>query len=231
VPWAGIFAVGLTCASEVASVTVEVKRYTRYMNARAARYDIAELPDHLELRGMSRRHVTDALTLFERVREVQADHVATTRDDLVRTLMAQNIPLTPPASLSQAQRLATHRDTLLGTPVLTHASLRDLRGDAKESTTRTWLSRRRDAHALFTVSHNGRTLLPEFQLDDSGEPRPELQPILDALLSAGVTGWTLWTWLSAPAALLSGEIPERLARTAPQRVLRAAQRFATTPAA
>jgi hypothetical protein len=119
---------------------------------------------------------------------------------------------------------------LLDTPVLTHASLRDLRGDAKESTTRTWLSRRRDAHALLTVSHNGRTLLPGYQLDDNGEPRPELAPILDALLTAGVTGWTLWTWLSAPAALLSGDTPEHLARTAPQRVLRAAQRFAAVPA-
>ncbi|MCW2688470.1 MAG: hypothetical protein JWR37_3360 [Mycobacterium sp.] len=194
-------------------------------------YDIAERADHLEVRGVSGRDIVEALNLFDKVRTVQADHAATNRHDLVHALMAGNVPLTPPATVAQAQRLATHRDALLATPVLTHRSLRELRGDARESSTRTWLSRRRDARALFTISHNGRTLIPAFQLDDNGEPRPELQPILDALIDAGVQGWPLWTWLTSPTNLLSGETPERLARTAPQRVLRAAKRFATATAA
>lgn len=180
---------------------------------------------------MSRGRLVEALDLLEKVRAVQAEHAGVTRTDLVHTLMAGNVPLTPPATLAQAQRLATHRDALLATPVLTHGSLRELRGDARESSTRTWLSRRRDAAELFTVSHGGRTLIPAFQFDDAGEPRPELQPVLDALLGAGVQGWALWTWLASPTSLLSGEVPERLARTAPQRVLRAANRFAAAVAA
>lgn len=207
------------------------QRYTCYMSAAESAYEVAERADHLEVRGVSRRDVEEGLELIGRVRVLQADHVAATRTDLLRALMSRNVTLTPPATLAQAQRLATHRDGLLTTPVFTHDTLRALRGDAKTSSTRTWLTRRRDNHEVFTVTHNGRTLIPAFQLDEVGQPRPELQPVLEALAGAGVAGWPLWTWLTSPAALLSGEIPEELARRAPARVLRAARRFASTAAA
>ena len=199
--------------------------------ADAKRYDIAERSDHVEIRGISRRRVVEALDLLERVQAVQADHAAATRDELVHTLMAGNVPLTPPLTVAQAQRLATHRDALLSTPLYTHGSLSELRADAKESSTRTWLSRRKAESKVFTVTHNGRTLIPAFQLDDRGEPRPELQPLLAALQSAGVQGWALWTWLTSPTSLLSGAVPGQLVYTAPKRVLRAAERFAAAPAA
>jgi hypothetical protein len=199
--------------------------------ADVGRYDIAERSDHVEVRGVSRRRVAEALDLLERVRAVQAEHAAATRDELVHTLMASNVALTPPATVAQAQRLASHRDALLATPLYTHGSLRELRGGARESSTRTWLSRRKAEHKVFTVTHNGRTLIPAFQLDDRGEPRPELQPLLATLQGAGVHGWALWTWLTSPTSLLSGAVPEQLVRTAPQRALRAAERFAAAPAA
>lgn len=189
-------------------------------------FEVAERSDHVEVRGVSGRDVTEALKLRDRVRAVQADHAAATRADLLQTLMTQNVSLIPPTTLAQAQRLATHRDALLATTVLTHESLRKLRGDAGGSTTRTWLSRRRKAHAVFTVAHNGKTLIPAFQLGDHGEPRAELRPILSTLIEAGVEGWPLWTWLTTPTSFLSGDVPERVARTAPGRVLRAAKRFA-----
>ncbi len=197
----------------------------------ASQYDIAEHRDHVEVRGVSRRYVAEALSLLEKVRAVQADHAAATREDLLQALMVQNVSLTPPATLAQAQRLATRRAALLATPVLTHESLRELRGDARVSSTRTWVTRRRDARELFTVTYNGRTLIPAFQLDDHGEPRAELQPILSTLIDAGVRGWSLWTWLTTPTSFLSGGIPEQVARAAPARVLRAAERFAVSPAA
>jgi hypothetical protein len=194
-------------------------------------YQVAERSGHLEVRGVSRREVEEALELIEKVRVLQADHMSATRADLTRTLMARNVSLTPPATLAQAQRLATHRDALLATPVFTHDTLRALRGDTRTSSTRTWLTRRRDNHELFTITYNGRTLIPAFQLDEGGQPRPELQPILETLADNGISGWPLWTWLTSPAALLSGEVPEQLARRAPERVLRAAQRFAAAAAA
>lgn len=207
------------------------RRYNCYMNAAESAYEVAERADHLEVRGVSRRDVEEALELIGKVRVLQADHVAATRTDLLRALMARNVTLTPPATLAQAQRLATHRDALLATPAFTHDTLRTLRGDTRASSTRTWLTRRRDNHELFSVTHNGRTLIPAFQLDELGQPRPELQPVLEALAGADITGWSLWTWLTSPTALLSGEIPEQLARRAPARVLRAARRFVSTAAA
>jgi hypothetical protein len=101
------------------------------------RYDVAERRDHVEVRGVSGRDVTEALLLLEKVREVQADHAAATRDDLLHALMIQNVSLTRPATLAAAQRLATRRSALLATPVFTHQSLRELRGDASVSSTRT----------------------------------------------------------------------------------------------
>lgn len=201
------------------------------MSSELPSYDVAERSDHLEVRGVSRRHMVEALDLLDKVRVLQADQVTRTRADLLRALMIHNVSLTPPSTVAQAQRLATHRDALLASPVLTHHSLQELRGDTRESSTRTWLARRKDAHQLFTVTHNGRTLIPAFQLDEHGQPRAELQPVLAALGDAGVQGWTLWTWLTAPTSLLSGQIPEQLARTNPARVLRAATRFASAPAA
>ncbi|MCB0951087.1 MAG: hypothetical protein K0U84_22220 [Actinomycetia bacterium] len=60
------------------------------------------------------------------------------------------------------------------------------------------------ARELFTVKHDGRTIIPAFQLDADGEPRPELQPVLQPLIDAGVQSWALWTWLTSPTSLLSG---------------------------
>ena len=194
-------------------------------------YDVAEQSDHVEVRGVSGNDVLEALRLLDSLRDLQATQVVDNRGDLVRALMTSNISLTPPATLAQAQRLATHRDALLATPVLTYDTLKLLRGEPKESSTRTWFARRKAEHALFAVTHNGRTLIPAFQLDQHGHPRPELQPVLDVLINAGVDGWSLWTWLTNPTSFLSGQVPEKVATTAPERALTAATRFAAAPAA
>ena len=194
-------------------------------------YDVAERSGHVEVRGVSGAEVLQALRLLDTVKDLQAAQVSDNRGDLVRALMTNNISLTPPASVAQAQRLATHRDALLATPVLTYDTLQALRGDPKESSTRTWFARRRADHAVFAVTHNGRTIIPAFQLDQLGQPRPELQPMLDVLLTGGIDGWPLWTWLTSPSSWLSGQTPETVAKTAPQRAMTAATRFAVPPAA
>ena len=199
--------------------------------AKSPSFEVEERGDHVEVRGVSRHEVLEALHLHAEVQVVKAAHTADVRDSLVRTLMGKGVSLVPPASLAQAQRLAAHRDALLATPVYTHESLQQMRGDTRASSTRTWLSRRKDARELFTVKHDGRTVIPAFQLDADAEPRPELQPVLQTLIEAGVQSWALWTWLTSPTSLLSGEIPEQLVRSTPHRVLRAAERFAAANAA
>ena len=205
-------------------------RYGCYMNAPGRRF-IEEHPGYVEVRGVSRDDIETVFEVYEQVQAVRAELTAEHRERLVLTLMASNVPLTPPASLAQAQRLASHRDALLATPVYTHATLREMRGDARESSTRTWLVRRRAAHDLFSLTHDGRTVIPAFQFDEHGQPRPELQPILATLVGAGIQGWPLWTWLVTPTSLLSGQVPQQVASTDPKRALRAAQRFAVATAA
>lgn len=207
--------------------------------------------DHLEIRGLTQSELdetfeqlrlirdlqqhkvvsTDELTetlaqLVELLGTLKAERAAAVRDELVQVLTSREVSLVPPATLAQAQRLAAHREALLATPVYTHETLSEVRGNARPSSTRTWLTRRRDEHALFTVNVKGTTVIPAFQLDETGEPRPELQPIVSALQEGGIEGWSLWTWLTKPTSFLSGGIPEEVARTNPERALRAAQRFA-----
>ena len=136
--------------------------------------DIAWRRDHVEVRGLSASDVEELLAVVEMIREMQADnnlsqaelaglltqsvelvqgvqaeHSAAIRDNLRQVLMSSGVSLNPPASLVQAQRLAAHRDALLSTPVFTHDTLSELRGDNTVSSTRTWLARRREDRSLF----------------------------------------------------------------------------------
>lgn len=187
---------------------------------------LQQLRNAMAHRPVNRAELTEFLELFNLIRTLQAEHVEASREDLLRALMGQGVSLTPTATLSQAQRLATHRNALLATPFHTYESLSQQRGDSSESNTRTWVARRREARELFTVTYNGRALIPGFQFDEHGKLRAELAPILSALADGGVQGWSLWTWLTSPTSFLSGEVPERVASTDPARALRAARRFA-----
>lgn len=193
-------------------------------------FQVADRADGVEVRGYTRSEVIAALQFFAKVRLVQAEQVGATREDLVHALMVKGVSLTPPASLRQAQRLASLRDALLSTPVYTYKSLAEIRGE-RESSTRTWVSRKRNDHCVFSVPHDGRALIPAFQFTELGSLRDELADVLRPMLDAGVDGWTLWHWMTSPTSLLSGEIPEKTARTAPERVVLAAQRFAMRPSA
>lgn len=122
-------------------------------------YAIAEVDDALEIRGVTRLELTQALQLleaiglttydwsvqrlcnaivhepqggahfreflelFNTIRALQAEHVEVSREELLRALRGHGLSLTPPATLSQAKRLATHRNALLATPFHTYASL------------------------------------------------------------------------------------------------------------
>ena len=52
-------------------------------------------------------------------------------------------------------------------------------------------------------------MVPAFQLTAEGEPRPDLAPVLEPLLTAGMDPWRAWIWLTQPAGLLGGLVPER----------------------
>jgi hypothetical protein len=196
-----------------------------------AAFDVA---DHaggsVEVRGYTSAEVIDALRILFQVRLAQADQVSATREELVHALMSKKVSLVPPSSLRQAQRLASLRDALLATPVYTYATLAQVRRE-QESTTRTWFSRKRAEHRVFAVPHRGRTLIPAFQLTESGDVRSDLAAVLGPLAKAELDGWAVWSWLTRPSSLLSGGTPEDVARKSPDRAATAARRFAQRPAA
>lgn len=118
-----------------------------------------------------------------------------------------------PTGLVALRRLARVRAELLDGGWLSYAGVGELRG-VSEDAARFAVHRAHQRHALLLVQHEGRTLVPSFQLDDAGEVRPELLAVLEPLLAAGTDPWLVWTWLTTPAALLGGQVPHEAARDA-----------------
>ena len=115
-----------------------------------------------------------------------------------------------PVSLVLVARHARLREELLASSWFTYETLAELRGTSLEAT-RFAVHKAGNEHRLLVVPSGDRTLVPGFQLTASGEPRPDLAPVLEPLLAAGMDPWRAWAWLTQPAALLAGEVPERAA--------------------
>jgi len=117
-----------------------------------------------------------------------------------------------PVSLLQLAQQARVRQELLDSPTHDYASLARLR-DASVEATRFAVHKAASRHRLLVVpvESGGGVVVPAFQLTDAGEPRPDLEPLLAPLLAAGGDPWRTWAWLTHPAALLTGLVPERAA--------------------
>lgn len=113
-----------------------------------------------------------------------------------------------PVPLLQIAQRARAREELLASPWFTYETLGDLRGTSVDAT-RFAVHKAAAAHQLLVVAAEERTLVPGFQLTTAGELRPELSPVLEPLLSAAMDPWQVWTWLTRPAALLGGLVPEQ----------------------
>ena len=107
-------------------------------------------------------------------------------------------------------RQARLREELLATPTHTYETLAQVRG-TEVNATRFRIHKSAGAHRLLVVAPEGRTLVPAFQLTDDGEPRPDLLPVLEPLLAARMDPWRVWAWLTQPAALLGGQVPQEAA--------------------
>jgi hypothetical protein len=112
-----------------------------------------------------------------------------------------------PVALVVLARQARLREQLLGTPTHTYESLAALRGATVEST-RFAVHKAASTHRLLVVPAGEQTVVPAFQLGADGEVRADLAPVLEPLLAARMDPWRLWGWLTQPAALLGGLVPE-----------------------
>lgn len=115
-----------------------------------------------------------------------------------------------PVSLVQVAREARLRTELLAGPWFDYETLAELRGTSIDAT-RFVVHKTASLHRLLVVSNHGHVLVPAFQITPEGEPRPDLAPVLQPLLAAGMDPWKAWIWLTQPAALLGGLVPERAA--------------------
>jgi len=115
-----------------------------------------------------------------------------------------------PVSLVQVARQARLRSELLAGPWFDYETLAELRGTSVDAA-RFVIHKTASLHGLLVVNHEGRVLVPAFQITPQGEPRPDLAPVLQPLLAAGMDPWKAWIWLTQPAALLGGLVPERAA--------------------
>ena len=131
----------------------------------------------------------------------------------------------PYATVEQARRLAALRTSLLRKGAWSTAAIADARGITTNNA-RQWVSRHRKAHRIFTVTHEGETLVPAFLLDDVLEPRPAAQQPIRLLHDAGEDGWALWAWFATPSAWVGGRIPGELLASDPDLVAESARQRA-----
>lgn len=113
-----------------------------------------------------------------------------------------------PVPLVQLRRRARLREELLASAWFTYETLAEVRGTSVDAT-RFAVHKAAAAHRLLVVAADERTLVPAFQLTADGEVRADLLPVLEPLLAARLDPWRAWAWLTRPAALLGGLVPEQ----------------------
>ncbi|WP_374457445.1 hypothetical protein [Nocardioides sp.] len=133
--------------------------------------------------------------------------------DLDRQLRAQgdDPAYAVPVALVRLRREARERAALLVDGWLDYAGVAALRGVSVDAA-RFALHKAASRSAVLLVQRDGATLVPSFQLDDTGEVRAELLAVLETLMAAGIDPWRVWIWLTTPAGLLGGEVPHEAAR-------------------
>lgn len=170
------------------------------------------LTDHLEAAGLPRLERDPAGgAIWTDPRTGQALTTAQL-DDLDRVLRKQGTEPehAVPLPLVQIARRVRLRAQLLDTDWFTYASLAERRGTTLEAT-RFAVHKAGGEHRLLVVTTDDGVIVPAFQLDSSGEVRSDLIAVLEPLLAAGMDPWRVWTWLTQPAALLGGLVPEQAA--------------------
>lgn len=148
-----------------------------------------------------------------------AEDILTHADELTERFGA----FEPRREGADREMAASHRAALLATAVYDFGQLSQLRG-VIPSDVESW--GKRNAARLLSVRHAGRTLLPAFQFDGTGQLREHVGQI-NALLGADpmMDEWSRWAWWWSRTSYLSGQAPLDLADSDYERVLHAAHRM------
>lgn len=184
----------------------------------------SEQTTKLDLYGLTPAEAQDVIKAHAKHVQLRIQARAELRATVDRAYV-NDLPLISEATQKQAVRTADAHVRLIEVEgAATYKTLAELRG-TRESGARSWVNRLRRENLLFTVEVKGRTLIPSVQLSADGQ-LDELvsEQLVKPLLAAGMEPWTLWSWLTSPTGLLSGEIPADAIVTDQRRVIRAVER-------
>ena len=188
--------------------------------------NVRDVDGHVEVVGLNKEDVEYAICLYQEVGSERLRARTALASYINQALLAEGVELVPAASQRQIQRSASLLKQLVEVQgAETYASLSELRG-TQESSVRTWVSRARKQHEMFTVELQGQTLVPQVQLTDSGNINPLIADLARPLIMAKLDGWSIWSWLTRPSGFLSGEVPALISRTNAKRANKAAERYA-----
>lgn len=69
------------------------------------------------------------------------------------------------------------------------------------------IKRDRDKQRLITVTHEGESLVPTFQLQADFDHHPIAGQVVHALLAAGYGPWAIWDWAETPNPWIGRRTP------------------------
>lgn len=178
----------------------------------------------LDLYGLTQAEAQDVIKAHAKHVQLRIQARAELRATVDRAYV-NDLSLVSEATQKQAVRTADARVRLVEDEgAATYKTLAELRG-TRESGARSWVNRLRRDNLLFTVEVKGKTLIPNVQLSADGQLNELVsEQLVQPLLAAGMEPWSLWSWLTSPTGLLSGEIPADAIVTDRKRVIRAVER-------
>jgi hypothetical protein len=149
-------------------------------------------------------------------------------EELVLKLMPA-VPRVPDAGWTeQARRNAELRALFLGKfRTLDAAEVGKLSG-SKASNPRALASRWAGAGRIFGVPLGAQVLYPEFQFDETGQPRPAVAKVLVVLKPLGLSPWAGALWWDTGSDVLGWRAPAEVLPQDPDAVVAAAQADART---
>lgn len=114
------------------------------------------------------------------------------------------------AAVARAARVnAARRSLLTSGDCATLEQIAQASGALLGSVT-TRLRRRRERHAAIAVDHDGRLLVPTFQLDDAFTFRADVASVILRLRDAGLSEWAVWDWFTVQNVWLESSPTEAI---------------------
>lgn len=116
-------------------------------------------------------------------------------------------PLYDHAAVEKARLVNQARARLLRSGESVTFEMIAMATDRRPDAVRQWINRRVRSSRMVTITHEGSTLVPTFQLTDAFEEYGEVGDVVERLVVAGMSGWAVWDWFVTPNTWLDSDTP------------------------